>query len=153
MESNKITVYHGCDYFKVAAIATKIRLFEQNDPSDFSAKSELRSFYTTKVEKFARGWARSRATAAGEVPAVIKFELNLGDLNVYDFGTETKGKRFEDWQEVRQRRICVLCWPNCSSSLFLTTTRKAPESSEIQRFRHPNGIHVQRERACMGRRS
>ena len=42
MKSSKIiTVYHGCDYFKIAAIATKIKLLDNKDPSDFSAKSKL----------------------------------------------------------------------------------------------------------------
>lgn len=125
--SNIVTVYHGCDYYKVAAIATKIKLVENKYPSDFSAGSELRSFYTTKVEDSARGWAKSKAKDAGEVPAVIKFELNLGDLNVYDFGNETKVKLFEEWQQVRKRPICVLCWAKCSSSLSLTTIWTSPQ--------------------------
>ena len=94
MQTNEtITVYHGCVFSTVAAIATQIKLGDENkDPSDFNAKSELRSFYTTKGEKFARGWAESKARDLDGVPAVIKFELKLGELNVYDFGNETKGR-------------------------------------------------------------
>ena len=48
-------------------------------------------FLHDKGGKVYRGWAESNAKGAGEVPAVIKFELNLGDLKVHDFGNETKG--------------------------------------------------------------
>lgn len=145
---NLMTVYHGCSFSKVAAIATKIKPLQYNkywdkvktvepeepvknevtdvsnklikpkeptdpnQPSDFTAMSEFRGFYTTQVERFARGWAESTATSPGDIPAVIKFELDLKDLNVYDFKNETKGKLFEEWQQVSNCSINVLSWTN-----------------------------------------
>jgi hypothetical protein len=104
-----ITVYHGCGLSKVADIVAHIVLEIPPKPkaTDFSAKSEQRSFYTTKSEKFARGWAESKAIK--EVPAVIKFELKVGDLNVYDFGEETQGGNFERWQKVIILRLSACC--------------------------------------------
>ena len=97
----KIIVYHGCNSSTVDSIKKEIRFLPKGDPSDFTSKFEGRAFYTTTNEDFARRWAKFSANNPGDVPAVIKFELDVNDLRIYDFGKRTESDLFKQWQQVR----------------------------------------------------
>ena len=146
MDDQKLIVYHGCRAQNVPDIRKKICLgvVNNNDTdsgSDFCSRKEPRAFYTTENEDHARIWAEKVCEDhPKELPAVIKFEFNLNDLevrvlkvgelkvpelNVHDFGKQTNGESFKAWQKVELS--VAYFWKSADRhhrSLSLTTTKQ-----------------------------
>lgn len=159
---SKITVYHGCNLKYVNDIKSEIAFSfskpkpkkpEDGDepedpslfasrwggkqyPSDFTAKSEGRGFYTTKDAGYAQWWAEEVAKKNTKIlaAAVIEFELDLKDLRVFDFGTSEQGPTYEKWQQVRHRcalfQTTRLADGRACSLFSITMTAKIPITVE-----------------------
>jgi hypothetical protein len=104
----EVTVYHGTFRGDVESIKREIKQ-SFCGAGDFHTKHQKVAFYTTPTEKCAELWAKGKEALTG-LPgggnaAVIEYKA---DLEVFNFGDEISGERYELWKKVKKHTMVAL---------------------------------------------